>query len=49
METVWDDSLMLQPELYFEAGDHEHLVHVKSRDFFRLLADCPHGDISRTT
>lgn len=49
VETVWDDSLMLQPELYFEAGDHEHLVHVKSRDFFRLLADCPHGDISRTT
>jgi Ala-tRNA(Pro) deacylase len=43
VETVVDDSLMAQPELYFEAGDHEHLVRMKTEDFMRVLGDCPHG------
>ena len=47
VETIWEDSLMEQPDLYFEAGDHEHLVHLNSADFARLLPDCPHGPISR--
>ena len=37
VETVWDDSLMLEPELYFEAGDHEKLVHVDQTSFRRLM------------
>lgn len=37
METVWDDSLSKEPDVYFEAGDHETLVHVKTGDFMRLL------------
>jgi Ala-tRNA(Pro) deacylase len=49
VETVWDDSLMEQPELYLEAGDHEHLVHLRSADLRRLLRDCPHGQFSRAT
>jgi len=47
LETIWEDSLVEQPDLYFEAGDHEHLVHLKSQDFMRLLPDCRHGAISR--
>ena len=47
VETVVDDSLIAQPELYFEAGDHEHLVRMKTADFLRLLGDCPHGRFGR--
>ena len=47
VETILDDSLMEQPELYFEAGDHEHLVHLEARDLLRLLQDCAHGQFSR--
>ncbi len=32
------NSLGAQPELYFEAGDHEHLVRLRSGDLFRLLS-----------
>jgi prolyl-tRNA editing enzyme YbaK/EbsC (Cys-tRNA(Pro) deacylase) len=34
--------------VYFEAGDHEHLVRMKTQDFLRLLGDCPHGRLVRT-
>lgn len=37
METVWDESLSKEPDVYFEAGDHETLVHVKTGEFVRLL------------
>lgn len=47
VETLWDDSLMQQPELYFEAGDHEHLVQLKAADLGSLLQDCAHGEFSR--
>jgi Ala-tRNA(Pro) deacylase len=46
VETVWENSLMEQSELYFEAGDHESLVHVKAKDLIRLLPDCAHGQFS---
>jgi Ala-tRNA(Pro) deacylase len=42
METILDKSLMAQPELYFEAGDHETLVRVKTSDFVGLLEGAPH-------
>ncbi len=42
METVWDDCLMAQPDTYFEAGDHETLVHMKTGDFIGLLKDARH-------
>lgn len=47
VDTLWEDCLLDHPDLYFEAGDHEHLVHLKSDDFARLLRDCPHGMFSR--
>ncbi len=47
MEAVWDDSLMRQDELYFEAGDHMHLVHMKRKDFINMLRGAAHEAISR--
>lgn len=47
VETVVDDSLMEEPELYFEAGDHQHLVHLATRELFWLLSDCKHGEFSQ--
>ena len=46
IETIWDDSLMDCADLYFEAGDHEHLVHVRTEDFLELVRECQHGDFS---
>ncbi|MFT3924673.1 MAG: YbaK/EbsC family protein [Myxococcales bacterium] len=46
LETVVDDSLLEQEEVYFEGGDHEHLVHVTRDAFLRLMAGAPHGNIS---
>ena len=37
MRTVIDESLAAEPEVFFEAGDHEHLIHMQ-RDAFAELA-----------
>lgn len=47
MEMVWDDCLAEHPDVYFEAGDHECLMHVSSRDFIDMAGDSRHGRISR--
>lgn len=46
METIWDDSLMSRPDVYFEAGDHETSVRIKTRDFVGLLEGARHLDFS---
>jgi Ala-tRNA(Pro) deacylase len=46
METIVDDRMMTQPEVYFEAGDHETLVRVKTSDFMGLLEGAAHMPIS---
>ena len=46
METIWDDSLMERPDIYFEAGDHETLVHMKTRDFITLMGGSRHMPFS---
>ena len=33
---------MQQPDTYFEAGDHETLVHLKTRDFIGLMKGARH-------
>ncbi len=42
IETIWDDSLGEQADIYFEAGDHETLVHMKTRDFLALMKGARH-------
>ncbi|MFA5495913.1 MAG: YbaK/EbsC family protein [Porticoccaceae bacterium] len=43
MPTIWDDRLCEMEDIYLEAGDHEHLVHMKRSEFSRLLDHCGHG------
>lgn len=46
VETVVDDALLQQPDVYFEAGDHEALVHVSGREFSLMMAGLPHGQFT---
>lgn len=45
--TVVDDSLLRLPDLYFEAGDHEELVHLSGAAFRELVGTSRHGRFSR--
>lgn len=47
IETLVDDSMLELPEMYFEAGDHEHLVHMKAQDFAKLFAESARGRFSQ--
>lgn len=40
--TVVDDELAEEPEIYFECGDHEELIHMKTYDFMQLLPNARH-------
>ncbi len=47
IETIVDDSLAEQPDIYFEAGDHEQLIHVSAEAFETLLGgSIRHGRFS---
>lgn len=46
MTTIWDERLGRQPELWCEAGDHEHLVHLDFEAFHNIFGGQPHGVIS---
>lgn len=41
--TIVDDSLAEQPEIYFEAGDHENLVRMRRDAFMTIMAPAHHG------
>ena len=44
---VVEEDLAAQPEIFFEAGDHEHLVRMVTQDFARVLGECPHGHFAK--
>ena len=46
IESVWDEELKSQPDLYLELGDHRHLVHVRTQDYLALLNNERHGSFS---
>ena len=46
VETVVDESLLAQPDVYFEAGDHEQLIHMPMPEFKKLLGDAVRGRVS---
>lgn len=46
MEVIWDDALDEREDVYFEAGDHEELVHVRGEDFRTLMGNAPHTRFS---
>ncbi|MBI1732267.1 MAG: YbaK/EbsC family protein [Gammaproteobacteria bacterium] len=47
LETVLDESLAECEDIYFEAGDHRHVVHVSGQDFLKLLEGSGRGRFSR--
>ena len=47
IDTVIDESLVDAQDVYFEAGDHQGLIHVSGTDFRRLVAGAEHAAISR--
>lgn len=47
MKVCLDDRLRHQPDIYFEAGDHETLIHVKGQDFERLMTHADYGQFGR--
>jgi Ala-tRNA(Pro) deacylase len=44
--TIVDDSLERQPDVYFEAGDHQSLVHMDQQQFSRVMEGARHGQFS---
>lgn len=46
LDTVVETSLKGKPEIYFEAGDHEELIHVSGEQFERLIEGCAYGSFS---
>ena len=46
VETLVEERLMQQPELWFEAGDHEDAVHVSGTQFQGLMQGIDQGRIS---
>jgi Ala-tRNA(Pro) deacylase len=46
VETFLDQALTSLANVYFEAGDHEHLVHTSGDDFRSLLSGVRHGYFS---
>lgn len=47
VETVVDQRLLEVPHVYFEAGDHEHLVHLHGGSYRELNAGLVHGHFGR--
>jgi Ala-tRNA(Pro) deacylase len=45
--TVYDDALAGLADVYFEAGDHDDVVHMSGDAFLELLAGSLHGRFSK--
>lgn len=45
LEVLVDESLLHEPEVWFEGGDHRTLIHVDGDGFNRLLRDARKGRI----
>jgi len=42
IQAIVEDSLIEQPEIYFEAGDHTELIHMSSEEFMNLMVGARH-------
>ncbi len=47
LPTVWDEQLEAQDDIYLEAGDHMHLLHLDRDAFTRLMRHNSHGRFSK--
>jgi len=46
IDTIIDDSIAEQADIYFEGGDHATLVHMVGPAFCKLMAHAKHGRFS---
>lgn len=46
LQTFLDERLTTLANIYFEAGDHEYLVHIKGDDFLAMFKGIRHGHFS---
>ncbi|AHE98925.1 aminoacyl-tRNA deacylase [Thioalkalivibrio paradoxus] len=46
LETVLDDAMAAQDEVFIEGGDHESLIRLRGETFRSLLGDVRQGDFS---
>ena len=46
IETLLESDLVKQAVVYFEAGDHEHLIKMSGADFRTLMGDVHRGHVS---
>lgn len=46
IDMILDDDLTSLARVYFEAGDHEHLIAVGSEDFYKLMRGVRHGHLT---
>jgi Ala-tRNA(Pro) deacylase len=49
IKTIWDPNTSLGRlnDIYFEAGDHDHLIHVAGEQFHELMASAERGEFSQ--
>ena len=46
INVIWDDELVKSTHLWMEAGDHQHLISIKTSDFVTLMDKAMHDHIS---
>src|SRR5437867_246874 len=46
VQVIVDNSIDQQPDVYFEAGDHASLVHMRHDEFSRMMKDARYGQFS---
>lgn len=47
LPTIIEEELDAQPEIYFEGGDHEHIVHMTRAEFLRATREVRRAHFSR--
>ena len=45
LETLIDQSLTEQPDIYFESGRHDELVHMSSKQYMALMPEAKSGKL----
>jgi len=46
VDVVVDPALIHQPDVYFESGDHQHLIHMNGEVFRNLMENVPRAHVS---
>jgi Ala-tRNA(Pro) deacylase len=47
LEVLMDESLAGDEDIFFEGGDHATLIHVKAREFGKMMENARRGSFSR--